>query len=215
MKLRIVLVVALLSAVFPGGVAHPLCASAQSSGTSRAGLLVEYPNSETQFYCVSFSGRSITGLELLRKTGVALAYQDFGGGNVTVCSIGGRGCPYPKTPCFCQCATGAKTCTFWGYYKISHGTNTWQFSQEGAGVSVVRNGEINGWRWGAHGVQGTHPPAATTLEEICATGVHVSVAGARVARTSKRPAAVIAVLALLVMAAGYSFQRRRNEALDA
>lgn len=207
MKRHLFVIGFLLSAIFPAIGPTQDCAAA-AQGSSHAGLVIEYPNGETASHCVAFSGVSITGLDLLRRAGVAVTYQDYGGGNVTVCSIDGQGCAYPKVPCWCRCASTTASCEFWGYYIVDPATKSWQFSAQGVATTVVHDGDVQGWRWGAHGPGGAAPPKASA-DRICAGGERVSVAGARPRGDSKVPVILTGMAAVLVIAAGFALQRRK------
>lgn len=152
------------SGVVGGGCAR----AARAAGTHRAGVVVEFGNGDAREFCVSFADDSISGLEALRRTGLPLVYQDYGGSAVTVCKIDDEGCDYPRVPCFCECArAGARDCTFWGYYRLSRATGAWEFAESGPGSTIVRDGDLNGWRWGRH-QGGASPPASTSLARVCA-----------------------------------------------
>lgn len=173
--------VLLLSGAFSVTPALGPCAGvANAEGVKRAGLVVQFERRPAREFCVAFSESSITGFDLLQRSGLALTFQDYGGGNVAVCAIEGDGCAYPRQACFCRC-TNLSDCTMWGYYRMDAAATTWTFSEEGAGVARVRDGDVNGWRWGKHSTTGGQAPDATTLSAICAEGEQVGLksAGAR------------------------------------
>jgi hypothetical protein len=136
---------------------------------NRAGLVVDDGDGRVHRFCISFAEDEITGYELLRRSGLALSVQDYGGGNVAVCRIGDVGCTYPREPCFCRCQSpSASSCRFWGYYTMDRRTGAWVLSPVGAGARRVRDGDVDGWRWGNH--QRPNPPPSTTLAALCAAG---------------------------------------------
>jgi hypothetical protein len=213
------LVVAAILSVVPivGGAAP--CASARvahGAAVKRAALVIQFADGTQKDFCVSFRERAITGLELLRRAGLALSYQDYGGGNVTICSIGEQGCAYPRLPCWCHCASASGACAFWGYYRMSAGTNAWHFSQEGAAITAVHDGDVEGWRWGSHGLQGAQAPRASGLAEVCSKGVHVDVAGFPAKASERRgaPVAMLVIVAglIIVLVAAAIIRARRTRA---
>jgi len=214
--IRRAFVVALLAVgVVPvAGAAGPCASAAAAPGMHRAGLVVEFPDASTRSYCVAFGEDSITGLELLQRTGLSITFQDYGGGNVTVCSIDGKGCDYPRVPCFCKCAN-TNDCTFWGYYSIAAPSGAWRFQSSGSSARTVHDGDVDGWRWGRHGTAGTAPPPDATLAKICATGIHVDAAAAKTpSRTRSRTGAAVFVAflaAALVAGASAGLRSRRNK----
>lgn len=128
---------------------------------NRAGLVVRFGDQRTETRCVEFSEPEITGLELLERSGLGLAV-DYQAGGAAICSINDTGCP--ADDCFCQCAGGAD-CVYWSFWQ--HQSNGWRYSAGGAGVIIVRDGELNGWSWGPGSVTEAIPPQETSFDEIC------------------------------------------------
>lgn len=147
-----------LAALFAGA------APAQADGPNRAGLVVRFGNGSVWSGCITFSEPQITGLELLRRSGLSLIIEEGGVYGGAVCKIGSDGCDFPYTSCFCQCE-GAD-CLYWAYYHLQNGT--WQYSNVGAGSYWVRPGAVEGWAWGSgtYGVNGALPPAVT-FDQVC------------------------------------------------
>lgn len=171
--LGVVLAGSLLLVPTRPAVAAPCRTLAAAGRANHAGIVIEFGDLSTREFCVSFTEESISGFELLQRTGLALVYQDYGGGSVTICKIGGEGCDYPAKPCFCQCLdAGVKTCTFWGYYRIDSSSGAWRYANGGPGSVRVRDGDLEGWRWGQH-QQGLGSPAPSTLAGVCERGEHV------------------------------------------
>jgi len=130
---------------------------ARADGPNRAGLVVRFDDEHVYTACIAFSEESLTGLEVLQRSGLNIG-RGFGGG--AVCRIEELGCEGDN--CFCQC-TGAD-CRYWAYFRRGP-DGTWKYSQVGAGDAIVRDGDVEGWSWGP-GVQA--PPPAISLDEICA-----------------------------------------------
>lgn len=119
--------------------------NAASSALHHAGLVVTFGDRHTQTFCVEFSEDTITGLQLLQRSGLPIVTSS-GGQGAAVCSIGGQGSD--STNCFASC-TGS-TCAYWAYYQFANGA--WKFSQVGAAQRVVHDGDVDGWAWGPGGL---------------------------------------------------------------
>ncbi|HEY4690735.1 MAG TPA: hypothetical protein VIK33_15575 [Anaerolineae bacterium] len=131
---------------------------AQTNGENRAGLVVRYGDGRVTTYCARFSEPSITGLDLLTRSGLK-PVAEVGGLGSAVCSISGQGCAYPSQPCFCQCQ-GA-SCAYWNYFHLIDGA--WQYSPLGSAGYTITNGAVDGWSWGDKVA-----PPVYTIEQICA-----------------------------------------------
>lgn len=155
---RVLICLLVLTVIFAG--APP----ALANGPNRAGLVVRFGNGSVWSGCITFSEPQITGLELLRRSGLSLITEEGGVYGGAVCKIGSDGCDFPYTSCFCQCE-GAD-CLYWAYYHLQNGT--WQYSNVGAGNYWVRPGDVEGWAWGSgtYGVNGALPPAVT-FDQVC------------------------------------------------
>jgi hypothetical protein len=139
-------------------------AQARAQTQNRAGLIVQLADGSVVTRCVSFSEERLTGYELLHRANLALVVEVTGMGPA-VCKIDNTGCNYPQQSCFCQCNTLDASCTYWAYAQLKDGA--WRPSPLGAAGSVVRNGDVDGWRWGkGDGTTGENPPALS-LDEIC------------------------------------------------
>jgi hypothetical protein len=188
-----------------GGCAHTADAA---PATHRAGLIVEFPDQSVKRFCVPFTEDTITGYELLRRTGLKLGVQDFGGGNLAVCSIDGKGCDFPQEPCFCECAkANSRECTFWGFYTVEAGT--WKFQNLGPSMMKARDGDVHGWRWGRHGTGGASPPPREDLAKVCAQAIATGPTAAT--KHSSFPAAPVAVAAVLAMLAAAAIIQARKK----
>ena len=84
-------------------------ADAQSTAVHRAGLVVTFGDRHSELFCIEFTEDSITGLELLRRSGLPLVTSGMGGLGGAVCSIGGEGSSDPSN-CFCR-VPAARACT--------------------------------------------------------------------------------------------------------
>ncbi|HLF27465.1 MAG TPA: hypothetical protein VJG32_14115 [Anaerolineae bacterium] len=134
---------------------------AGAQGENRAGVVVQFGDGRVATYCVRFSEPSITGLDLLMRTGLPVI-TEVGGLGVATCSIGGEGCAYPTQPCFCQCQ--GTDCAYWNYYHRVD--NTWRYSVISASGYTVTDGAVDAWGWGDQ----IEPPLYT-VDQICAEPV--------------------------------------------
>ena len=81
----------------------------------------------------------------------------------TVCSLDGEGCAFPAQSCFCQCQ--GSPCVYWSYWRLAD--DGWAYQTIGAGGTKVRDGTVEGWRWGAGTVESATEPPVVDLAEIC------------------------------------------------
>lgn len=132
---------------------------AQQPDPHRAGLVVVHGDGRVISACVTFSEESISGAELLRRSGLDVALTGYGGLGYGVCAIGGEGCP-ARQDCFCQCR--GNPCAYWVYsHRRSDGS--WSISGTGASGWQVHDGDVDGWVWG----DGSTTPPVVTFDEIC------------------------------------------------
>jgi hypothetical protein len=134
-------------------------AQAQQPDPHRAGLVVVHGDGSTISTCVTFSEESISGAELLLRSGMGVTLGAYGGLGYGVCAIGGEGCPAGQD-CFCECR--GSPCAYWVYSHQSSG-GSWAISGVGASGWQVRDGDVDGWVWG----DGSAAPPAVAFEEIC------------------------------------------------
>lgn len=133
-------------------------------GVNRAGLVVQHGDGTVFSTCVTFEEPSISGLELLRRAGVAMSADSSSGFGTIICALDGEGCNYPEESCFCRCQ-GA-SCTYWIYWHLVAGE--WQYSQVGAADWKVSHGSVDGWVWGKGTPSQGEKPPATAFAEVCA-----------------------------------------------
>lgn len=131
----------------------------------RAGLVIIHGDGSVTTQCVAFTEESLTGAELLTRSGLELAVEASSMGG-TICQIDGEGCDFPAESCFCQCQ--GSPCVYWSYWRWQDGA--WQYSNAGAGNTTVRDGAVEGWRWGLGTVDKAEPPPVVTFADICGAG---------------------------------------------
>ncbi|HEY0604860.1 MAG TPA: hypothetical protein VGD58_18215 [Herpetosiphonaceae bacterium] len=140
-----------------------LPAQTQGQTTNRAGIVVKFSDGRVQTSCVSFQTESISGLDLLQRTGLDVIAQSSGG-SAAVCKIGGDGCAFPAEPCFCKFGGGQQG-QYWAYWRLNG--DAWRYSGQGASGVRVTNGDVDGWAWGTGNVQSGAAPPVTTFDQIC------------------------------------------------
>lgn len=156
MRLRISVVVA-LAVVLAAVLVAPI--DAQQPDLHQAGLVVVHGDGSVFSGCVAFSEESISGAELLRRSGLEVTLDAYGGLGYGVCGIGDEGCPAGQD-CFCQCR--ATPCAYW-VYSHRHADGSWAISGVGASSWQVRDGDVDGWVWG----DGSTAPPAVDFEQVC------------------------------------------------
>jgi hypothetical protein len=107
------------------------------------GLVVRHGDGTLIYAYVQFEEESITGLDVLVRSGLALAVAPFGGLGGGVCSLDGEGCPADD----CWCASYSTPAYFWHYYARQDGN--WNEQLIGASSRVLHDGDIDGWSWTA------------------------------------------------------------------
>ena len=142
---------------------------AAQGGGNRAALIVRDGDGSVQTKCISFSEPTISGKELLQRSGMTVVINPNLGSGGAVCSINGYGCAYPTADCFCKCQ-GAK-CEYWAYYHWVGGA--WQYSQVGATGYQVQNGALEGWSWGQGNFSSGTIPATVKFEDICTSPIPI------------------------------------------
>lgn len=148
MNKHVLILLCLLSVVSMSLAANP------GQASNQAGLVVQFSDDNIQTFCITFQQDSLTGYEFLQAAGLELV-GDFSAQGAAVCKIGGIGCAADN--CFCKFPPD-----YWSYWGYSDGS--WIYSQLGAGLRQVHNGDVDGWRWGG----GQPPTVNISAAEICA-----------------------------------------------
>ncbi len=132
----------------------------EAQGPHRAALVVDFGDGRIVVRLVEFAEESITGVELLQRSGLDVALLPGFGIGTALCAIEGVGClPMPQE-CFCACR--GTPCRYWSYFQWSDAG--WIYSPVGAGERHLRDGDADGWVWG----DGKTPPGLATWEEMLA-----------------------------------------------
>ena len=136
--------------------------SNSGSGAHRAGLLVTYGNGTSQSVCVSFDETTITGYELLERSGLSIITEEFTGLGQALCKITGGsesdGCDYPTEECFCQSPPDS-----WVFFVSEGSPPQWTQSSSGISTTPVGDGGAQAQVWGSEGVT----PPGCFYDDIC------------------------------------------------
>jgi hypothetical protein len=115
-----------------------------AAATPHRALVVVDTGSGTVQRVVTFESESITGLRALELAGANPAVYSFAGQGGAVCKLFGVGrdvSPY--------CLGGADGDNrYWAYFRAAAGSTSFAYSRAGAGATQVRDGDVEGWRWG-------------------------------------------------------------------
>lgn len=144
-----------------GALAILATACSPPTPTVRAALVVDPGDGALLTRCVEFPGPAISGVGVLERSGLPLAYDVSGKFGTLVCAIAGTGCDFPAEPCLCRCS-GGEDCRFWSYWRQGP-DGAWTEAHAGAGAATVTAGAVEGWRFG----DGATPPPVVWFDEIC------------------------------------------------
>jgi len=118
----------------------------------RAGLVVQFGSGEVHRICVPFTEDSLTGYELLARSGLAVESAVNPSLGRAVCRIQLDGCE--SSNCFCAMPD------YWSSWQLNG--ETWGYAVTGVDQSVVQDGAVVGWAWG----EGAAPQIAS-FDKIC------------------------------------------------
>ncbi len=116
---------------------------AMAGAVNQAGLVVDHSDGVRVIKVIEFESETITGLELLQRSGLDLIISEsfFG---TAICAIDGEG--QPADDCF-----GDPDGRFWNFNILNAGSQ-WEMSMVGASDTVVQDGDVHGYIYGAWGV---------------------------------------------------------------
>ena len=153
--LALATIVAGLSLV-PIGVGAP---NAAAAGAHRALVIVDTGGTTYQ-RVVTFDTDSITGIQALDLAGANPVVYSYPGQGGAVCQLFGVGNPAGPN---CLGVTD-----YWAYFRAPSGTSAFTYSRAGAGSTQVRDGDVEGWKYG-RGVAPAYaplPPLPTTTTTV-------------------------------------------------
>ena len=128
--------------------------------TSHTGLVIKHGDGRIVTRCITYDGSSISGIELLRRSGLTVDISDSYMGQ-RVYGIDGEGSKDDWD-------SGTY---FWAYFHQINGT--WRYSQVGAGSHQTGAGSVEGWVWAKQSIGHLATLPSITFEQICA-GAHGS-----------------------------------------
>jgi hypothetical protein len=130
----------------------PLTNLANPLAYHRAGLVIYYGDDSLFTGCVSFTESTLTGLQLLERSGLTIQTATDPTKGTAVCKIDGVGSP--SSDCF------GSMPNYWSYWQM--GANGWEYSVTGADQAKVTDGGVDAWSWGIG-----HSPALITFQNTC------------------------------------------------
>jgi hypothetical protein len=136
-----------------------LSSGAQARGESRSGLVVAYGDGRMAYVVVNFAGESISGAEVLDRSGLAVTEVSFGGLGVAVCAVDSTGCDVRE--CRQRLCHGPKPDDpYWQYFVALEGT--WKVAPLGVSGDSLENGSVRAFIWSAGAPSFTVP----SIDEI-------------------------------------------------
>jgi hypothetical protein len=123
-----------------------LTAGGTAGATNYAGLVVQHGDGSVVSRCVAFEEPSISGIELLFRSGLSVDAPTSGYG-ASVFGIDGEG----------TAADWSSGRASWAYWHLRGG---WVFSPVGASSYQVKQGDVEGWAWGSQ-TSPVSPPIIT------------------------------------------------------
>ena len=165
-----VLVAVLTVGLLLGGTAP--AAAQDGAAVRRAGLVVRHGDGRLTYAFVPFREETISGIDLLRRSGIEHVTIPFGGLGEGVCALEGEGCPTGE----CRrrvCQGTGPNAPYWRFFRqVAPGD--WQPLALGASATTVRDGDVFGWSW-----TGEEPglPAASLADVARLVGVPDAAAG--------------------------------------
>ena len=133
---------------------RPAVAAAQAE--HRAAVVVD-TGTQVKTVCVRFREESISGVEALARAAVEPVVRTFPGKGAAVCSLCGVGCPADES-----CLTCDPEGRFWSYSRAPAGSAALRPSAVGSSSTSVRDGDVEGWRWGLGAT-----PAFVSVGQVC------------------------------------------------
>lgn len=168
------------------GLAH----STHAGNLHHAALLIAHSSGGVLTRCIGFLEDQISGLQLIERSGVEYQAQPYGSLGNAICQLDNEPGQLPAN-CF-------GTSAYWQYFHRSG--NQWVSSSAGADNSILRDGDMDGWRYAA----GPGQPPNVTFSAICGTPATPPAAAQATVSTAPRaataapthaPAAVVTVSA--------------------
>ena len=141
------LLAALMIALVPtmtAGAAQP--AEGTAAPIHRAGLVVQHGDGAMTWAVVAFPEESISGLDLLQRSGIDFLSVPFGGLGEGVCQIEREGCEVSS--CRRTVCQATRSSPYWQYLDQAP-DRAWRAAPLGASGSRVDDGDVLAWAWSA------------------------------------------------------------------
>jgi hypothetical protein len=124
------------------------------ASANTAGLVIVHANGTVKTRAVEFDEPTISGTELIRRSGLDYSIVNGSAGEA-VYMIDGEGDPN-------SWVTKDNKTYYWGFYVFDR--DKWSYSSVGAGSTIVKPGDIQGWHWQFYGQPIGFP--ATSIPEM-------------------------------------------------
>lgn len=151
----------LIALLPPASAAARQDGGATPTAVSQAGLVVQHGDGSLTYAVVAFPEESISGIELLRRSGIAYLSIPFGGLGEGVCQIETEGCEVSE--CRRVVCQSTRSSPYWQYLDQTEAA-VWRAAPLGASGSRVTDGDVLAWAWAA----GTPVLPAVDLVEVAA-----------------------------------------------
>jgi hypothetical protein len=192
-RLALLLPAAILAALVslaPVGSVVPGCAAA---GSNHAPLVVEHADGSVVTRCVDVDSDSISGEDLLNRSGLAWSAQTFGGFGDAVCAIDGE--PVSYVDCLGKDR-------YWAVF-VARAGGSWQLANEGISTLTLGDGDAEGFRYvPASGIPAAPVSAAGVCVAAAATPTPTATSMATPSTTPSRRPALTAIAATAPPTAG-------------
>lgn len=106
-----------------------------------AGVVIRHGDGTLIMAYVQFEEETISGNELLERTGLQITAAPYGGLGTGICMIDNEGCPADN----CYCESYDNPAEFWHYY--SWDGAAWVLEPFGPSSREIGDGDIDGWSW--------------------------------------------------------------------
>lgn len=121
-------------------------AGAMATPVSRAGLVVQHGDGSLTYAVVAFPEATISGLDLLGRSGIGYLSVPFGGLGEGVCQIETEGCE--ASECRRTVCQATRSSPYWQYFDQVDAAG-WRAAPLGASGSRVADGDVLAWAWAA------------------------------------------------------------------
>jgi hypothetical protein len=154
-RLGLLIPAALLAGFFTLAPVAPVAPACAAAGAHHAALVVEHGDGSVVGRCVGFDTATITGEELLNRSGLAWSSQTFGGFGDAVCALDGEPAHY------LDCLGKDR---YWAVF-VARAGGSWQLANVGISTLTIHDGDAEGLRFDpASGV----PAAPASPAGVCA-----------------------------------------------